>query len=80
MLPNGRSGARTIDRTTVEQFGLVTMRPFQPRASGWAASSASRRADSAAGCTGARGGAAIAAAGLLGATRKVLTRGFVSGD
>ena len=36
--PNGRRGASAIDSTTVEQLGLVTMRPFQPRAA-WTFSS-----------------------------------------
>ena len=30
--PNCRSGASAIAYTTTTQFGLVTMRPFQPRA------------------------------------------------
>ena len=34
-MPNGSSGARAMVRTMVEQFGLVTRRPFQPRAFCW---------------------------------------------
>ena len=38
--PKVRSGASAIASTTVEQFGFVTMRPFQPRPATCAASSA----------------------------------------
>ena len=38
--PNGRSGASAIESTTVEQFGFVTMRPFQPREAACTSSSA----------------------------------------
>jgi hypothetical protein len=38
--PNCRSGARAIAITMVAQLGLVTIRPFQPRAAPCASSSA----------------------------------------
>ena len=35
VMPNGFSGARPMVSTTVEQFGLVTICPFHPRARCW---------------------------------------------